>query len=133
MIGNNNHITDVGMGHIGQLSRLTALDIGSDRVTDAGLSEPPALKRLFDLNLRCKQMSDLGMAGLKEHQTHRLPAYCERPDQRHGFAAVAGKDGMNDLIVSGSRVTDEGLKNLRGIQRIGKLTLPSDKISDARP
>ena len=130
-IGDNSQLTDVGMGFIGQLSQLTTLEIGSDRVTDAGLANLGRLKRLFNLRLRCKQMSDPGMMALKDIK-HLGSLYVDSDRiTGAGFAALAGHGGMNALFVRGGGVADEGMKHLRGIDFIGELTLPSDKITDA--
>ena len=139
----NGRITDAGMRYLGQFSKLRTLVVSSGRVTDAGIANLGNLRDLVYLYLSCKQVTDAGIANLK--CLKRLTYLTITGDRitGAGFEDFEGLSrGMNELVLRGNGVTDDGMRRLKvvdgklvskqtiGAQLIGRLSIASDQITD---
>ena len=112
-IGDNNHITDAGLGYVGQIvatDRLGPRQRPRDRRRP---DEPSALTGSSTSTFAASRCPTWGWQDSRTRSSRLPPHITATGFPCAGFAALPGKDGMNDLIVCGSGVTDEGLKNSR--------------------
>ena len=81
-------VTDAGMVHLKEFTRLEVLDLSWTKVTDAGLVHLKGLTKLRDLNLEGTKVTDAGLVHFK------------------------GLTKLRDLNLVATRVTDAGKEKL---------------------
>ena len=124
-------VGDAGLAVIGKLTKLDYLSVSNCGVTDAGLVHLRGLK-LGMLNLANNpKVTNAGMAELRAH--HRglkqlllgITGVTEA-----GLADVGTLTELTNLQFGGTAVTDDGLKHLRGLTKLGTLAV-SQHVTDA--
>jgi hypothetical protein len=100
-------MTEVVMGHLGELPRLKRLHLGGNQATDEGLRNIVGLTCLEDLDVW--DAEELGDAGI---------------------AHLAGLKNLKCLLIENSRMTDLGIGRLKGLTGLEKLILPGNHLTD---
>jgi len=148
-------ITDIGLGHLKDLTRLEVLNLGGSQVTDAGLVHLGAMPKLSSLDLSNTQITDVGLSRLSGYgQLRRLNlndtqvtdaglkhlagvpkleglGVAGLPITDHGLAHLKEKTNLFWLDLSRTNVTDAGLMHLRSLANLESLTLRDTQITDA--
>jgi hypothetical protein len=129
-------ITDVGLGHLRELSGLQSLCLQGTQITDAGLQSLAGLKNLATLDLRDTRVTDAGLehlTGLTKLQDLLLTntAVGDR-----GLGYLKKMTSLQSLDLGGSLgpvgevdVTDAGLEELKGLPNLCHLGLWGTKVS----
>ena len=142
-------MTDKGLKELAGLKSLTSLDLYGTQVTDAGLKELAGLSSLQTLNLGGTKVTDAGLkelAGLKNLATLYLPNGLTDAGLRslrefgllHTLPESLGKQGTPNsaeevisLNLSGTSVTDAGLKEMAGPKNLSSLSLVKMQVTDS--
>jgi Leucine-rich repeat (LRR) protein len=129
-LGDNDHITDVGMQCVGRFSGLSAFDVGSRKVSDAGLAQLKDLKQIYDLRLRCPGMTDAGVACL--HGLRQLASLQLESDQLTdaGMATLRDFPRLAALELRGNRITGVGLPHFLSFPDLRHLAIRGERIGD---
>ena len=120
-------ISDEAMGGVSRLNRLTMLDISLTKVSTAA---PKSIEGLTNLEVLCLPSRPIADADL-EHleklvKIRRLPDFARmgvRGITDRGAAYLRNMTEMEELDLTGLRLTDEGLRNLRGMTKLRSLNL----------
>jgi hypothetical protein len=135
VISGNTTVTDVGLGHIGELTSLIDLSLArSDAVSDAGLAQLGSLSRLRKLSLAyCDQITDAGLVHLRRLPSlERLDLSGCRSISDAGLGNLRGLASLRELKLSGCElVTDAGLAHLMRLKRLETLWLDWCDLSDS--
>lgn len=143
-------VTDAGLKTIAQFVKLRELLIESGGVTDAGLKELAGLKHLTTLDLLGTSWTPAGLrhlAPLTKLTTLDLGLMVTDETLRtlreigllHALALMKGKTGgrpassaeVESLSLSGTKVTNDGLKELAELKSLTTLDLGSTSVTDA--
>lgn len=144
-------ITDAGLKHLAPLTGLTELGVSAFGITNEGLRELAPLKNLVALDFDMSQhVSDVGMkdlAPLKKLTTIRWVgghtdaglAALRSAYLLHASMWATGRDGkrptsateVTGFELSGSKVADEGLKELADLENLATLDLGQTAVTDA--
>ena len=103
-------LTDAGLVHLKDLTKLQTLDLSYTAVTDAGLVHLKGLTQLQSLRLDGTKVTDAGLLHLNGLTNLHL---------------------FKTLYLDGTKVTDAGLVHLKGLTYLQTLTLGSTKVTDA--
>jgi len=107
----NSLVTDAGLEHLKELTKLKALYLSNTQVTDAGLEHLKELTNLEWLDLSNTHVTDAGLQHLK------------------GLTNLTEFDLCNPKLtdanghVSNTQVTDAGLEHLKGLTTLAKLAV----------
>ncbi len=128
-------ITNAGMTGLKGLTNLETLDLLRTRVTAAGVEQLLDLKKLRTLELPTETLiTDRILRGLREAGTlHALTQADGRELLLTGGqdgVRPSGPDSVISLELSNTRVTDEGLKALKGLDNLRELGLNHKKVTD---
>jgi len=148
-------VTDTGLANLGRLTRLERLIIGGQPVTDAGLAQLAGLINLkvvgfprtrisgtgfshLSKNTDLREVRELGPttdAGLAALPQFRQLTYVDVGDGLNltdaGLKNFAGLDRLEILIAHNSKLTDAGLKELTGLKRLRGLGADGTALTDA--
>ncbi len=124
------NVTDAGLAHLGNLTKLKEATLRSDQITDAGLAHLAGLKNLHNVYLESSRITDGGLEHLKN--LHKLDIVFLASDQitDAGLLHLGGLDQLHRLEVRSNGITDAGLAHLKDLP-LYVLSLESDNISDA--
>lgn len=127
-ITSESRVSDAGIAHLANLTNLRRFriyNINASRVTDASLELLGALPNLEELTLRGHHISDAGLASLKGlSRLKRLDVgFSKGPITDKGLVHLKGMKSLELLDVRFSRVTAEGLEQLRGLPKLRELSL----------
>lgn len=101
------NISDEGLQHLSNATRLQNLVLGGNDITDAGLIHLTRMTALEDLSLNGTGITDEGI--------------------RH----IGKLTGLETLHLSGTAITDEGINELMNLKRLQFLDVSNCNISDA--
>ena len=124
-------VTDAGLVHLANLTKLTSINLDSTQVTDAGLVHLANLTKLTDIHLDDTQVTDAGLvhlAGLKELCTLAL-SRTKVTDT--GLARLAGLTKLEVLELDNTKVTDAGLAHLSEAKQLNRLYLRDTHVTRA--
>ena len=151
-------ITDVGLTHIEDLTRLTGLDLNGAPVTDEGLQFVLNIEKLHHLNIAGTKITGAILEGLKQAPTLRelcinhVDALRENHEPLQALTALANleyltigglelHDGelgfleplvnLEYLDLSDSPITDEGLAQLSHLKNLTGLQLRDTQVAEA--
>jgi hypothetical protein len=99
-------VTDKGLKHLKELTKLQSLYLAANKVTDEGLKHLKGLTSLETLHLSNTKVTDAGLEHLK------------------------GLSNLRSLTIRNSQVTDEGLVHLKGLTNLQSLSLTNTKVTD---
>jgi Leucine-rich repeat (LRR) protein len=124
---NSTKVTGVGLLELKDLKKLTTLELGDTEVTDAGLRALKELKQLTDLQISGAQLTDKVLGVLREIGV------------LHALNQARGKDGnakddasIRALNLKDTKVTNEGLKALKGLKKLEYVDFPDKTVTDQR-
>ena len=123
--------TDADLKGLVAFTRLEMLALDDTQVTDAGMKDVAALKRLKVLTLIKTQVGDKGvkslaaLKGLGDAGPVRHAAGERRPEDR------GDAQGIEVLNIPKTQVTDDGLKSLTGLKALQQLILSGTSVTDA--
>jgi Leucine Rich repeat len=108
-------VTDAGLAHLAGLTELEVLDLHKTGVTGPGLVHLGAMKRLHTLNIDQSKLTDAGLAA--------------------GVSGIKGLENLRFLGLSGTRLGDDGLEaSVAGLKNLKKLTyldVNDTRVTDA--
>lgn len=103
---NDTKVTDEGLKHLKQMTKLQSLHLAANKVTDEGLKHLTGLASLQTLHLSTNKVTDAGL----EH--------------------IKGLIGLKSLSISSPNVTDEGLASLGALTNLQSLCLINTSVTD---
>ena len=119
-------ITDAGLKHLTQWTRLRTLNLHGNPITDAGLAHLQLLPRLERLQLGGTRVTGEGLRRLSHLKWLRLDA---APITDDGLRYVASLTNLGQLYLDGTSVSDAGLKHLHGLTRLRVLNLHGTRVT----
>jgi len=124
-------VTDAGLSHVQTLSKLAHLNIDDTLTTDAGLSHLNGLVSLKVLNLDDTQISDAGLSHLKK-LTHLQSLYLKNTQVTDdGLEHLTALIELEHLSLGNTRVTDAGLPSFEGHTKLKTLFLENTQVTEA--
>jgi hypothetical protein len=106
-------LTDAGLAHLNELTRLRVLDLTDTQVTDAGLAHLTGLKGLQRLHLTGTKVTDAGLAHLTNLKRLTHLYLCDTGVTDAGLAHLKRLTGLQRLDLIGTKVTEAGVADLR--------------------
>jgi hypothetical protein len=150
-------VTDAGLGHFKECKNLVVLHIWSTKVGDAGLVNFKGCKDLVDLGLFDTPVSDAGLAHFAECKklgwlsvagcpnitdaglvnfkgcTNLVCLYLDSsPVGDAGLAHFAECRELQLLWLSATRITDQGLAQVKGYKKLNSLNLFTTQVSPTK-
>lgn len=144
------NVTDAGLAHLKDLSRLSAFCTAHTKLTAASFRHLPKLTHLdvpaatdatmkglgrltglTTLLLWGDELSDDSLEELKPLENLRYLSLSARGASDAGVAALGHLRRLEWLSVGGERLTDDGLKPLAGLTHLRTLSVCSLKVGDA--
>ena len=106
-------VTDKELALLGQLKKVTYLNLAKTSITDAGLASLKSHPGITKLNLSQTKVTDAGLAHLKDlKQLEYLNLYGTAVSDA-GLTHLAGLANLKNLYLWQSKVTPEGVKKLK--------------------
>lgn len=119
-------VTDGGLTELAGFNSLSTLDLSHTAVTDGGLKALAPLKALTTLTLPHTQVTDAALAALREAGLlHALPVASAKDGKR-----ATKPEGVDQLYLYSTAVTDAGLKELAPLKNLTLLTVSENQITD---
>ena len=110
---------------------VATLDLTWVRLTEAGIKELAPLKNLTSLTLDRDHITDAVLKALREADLLHVLSYAYA-DYRRGVSTRPAKvEEVTFMNLSGTRLTDAGVKELFPLKNITTLFLPSKGVTDA--
>jgi serine/threonine protein kinase len=128
---NGKRIGDAGLQYLAGLRTLTVLKIGGNDVSDAGLKHLKGLTALTHLILDENRITKDGLAelsGLKALEVLGIPATRVTAE---GLAVLKQWPGLTILNISKLPVTDPSLEHLAGLKKLSMLGLAETGVTNA--
>ena len=124
------NFTDAGLVHLKELTALQTLKLGNTKITDAGLGHLKGLTNLQTLDPP-KQITDAGLAHLKELDKLQHLSLYQTKITDAGLVHLKGLTNLQTLNLHGTKVTDAGLGHLKGLTNLQSLSLSGSQTTDA--
>ena len=105
-------VTDTGLAHIGQLSRLWWLELNQTGLTDEGMSHLAQLKNLALVNLTGTKVTDAGLAHFKELKNLEGITLWDTQIGDASIDIIAGWTKLTHVRLQGTKVTAVGVNRL---------------------
>ena len=127
-------VTDTHLAGLARLRGLNVLALGSAQITDAGLAPLKQMSSLRWLDLSNTQITGAVLAHLDKlfrTTVNDPPIY--QSELSHGMLRAVPIDHLisrTSLALSGTQVTDRGLKRLKQMKGLGSLRLFSTQVTD---
>ena len=125
-------ITDAGLAHLEGLTELRELNVYGTRITDVGLRHLKGLTKLERLNLP-HQITDAGLEYLNLKGLVRLQsAWFGNKGSKITDAGIEQFKGLSEMVylaLNDTQITDAGLAHLRGLTRLQRLWLNNTPIT----
>jgi Leucine-rich repeat (LRR) protein len=121
--------TDVGIKELGEMGQLESLEVWMTEATDAGLAALYGLKNLQRIELiNLKQVTASGLVGLGDLKKLKvLKLYFAQKNAAGSIDTVLAHiktlNDLEELVIGGATLTDEGLKNLASLKKLRRLDL----------
>ena len=133
----NSKITDKGLVHLKGLTHLRELNLGGCRkITDEGIAHLAGLTRLQMLELGYTGITNSGVAHLKGMKDLRKLSLSTTKVDDGALIHLQGLTELRELnlfnvgeFLTGKRVTDEGLKLLKGLTKLQVLLIPNSSVT----
>lgn len=124
-------ITNVGLGHLATLPKLSALIADVTAIGDEGLTFLKEKHSLRRLSLAATQVSDVGLKHLANlTQLESLNLSGTNITQR-GLIHLKGLTNLIHLDLSENEIRDDGLQNLHGLSQLQFISLNDTRVTDA--
>jgi len=128
----NTRVTDTGISHLKKLVNLRELELKETNVTEAGVMDAlPHLKNLHTLTLNQPKYTDKLVMRLRDITNIRSLDLSARLTAE-GVKALKSMSHIERLSLDGSRITDSGLSEAKKLKNLHSLTLTGQRINDAR-
>ena len=131
-------LDDAGLGYLKDCPKLESLALGGNyqnHVTDDGLQNLQDMKFLVYLDIFGTRVTDVGLRHLKglTSLTHLAMGYHgARPDITDaGLANLAGMQKLETLIIVNCPVTDAGLENIKKLTGLKRVRLERIDVTEA--
>ncbi len=123
-------ITDAGLVHLHEFTKVRSLDMHGTAVTDAGLAYLSNLTTLRKLNLAETRVTDQGLLHLKPLSSLKQLILDDTSVQGHLFTELTSLKQLEELWLQSTKVDDGGLGQLRGLPWLNVLQLSYASITD---
>lgn len=123
-------VTDAGLAHLKNKSKLVNLFLGNSQITDAGLVHLQNKPSLAFLHLNETDISDAGLEHLQSLTGLRNLNLRGTRVAGPGLADLKGLSKLSDLDLSDTRIDDKALKELSGFSGLARLNLQRTAVSD---
>jgi Leucine-rich repeat (LRR) protein len=117
-------ITDAGMKELKGLTNMQYLSLSKTKVGDVGLSNLKDMRHLKRLDLDESQVNDKALAALVEIDLLHALIKCH-----HNNQAPASRDEIVGINLWGCAISDEGLKQLKGLKNLANLYLSKTQVT----
>jgi len=121
-------ITDAGLAHIRDCTRVRVLSLDGAHVSDRGLDNIRHYKRLEELWLNNTLVTDAGVKKIADLDSLSVLDIRGTAISDDGLALIAPMRGISLLYLDGDTLTDEGLQHLRRLPSLHGLWL-GDRLS----
>jgi hypothetical protein len=122
------NVSDAALVHVKNLDQLCTLRLSETKVTDAGLTELKGLRELTGLFLDRTAVTDAGLLHLKQlHLTFLDLSNTKVTDT--GLVQLQTMSTLYRLDLCNTDVTDAGLDHLKGLTGLGWLGVSGTKVS----
>jgi hypothetical protein len=123
-------VTDAGLGHVGELKRLTHLTLCNLAITDAGLNELQPLKRLTQLNLSYNaSITSRGVESLGQLQELRILDLSHTAVGNRAMREIANFKKLESLNIAATNVSDEGIGHLLDTRHLRALCVVGTPVT----
>jgi Leucine-rich repeat (LRR) protein len=123
-------VTDTGLACLLEMTKLESLHLERTPVTDSIVERFKRLQYLRNLWVDGAPITDLGLAHLSQRDMHRLVLTGTRISDE-GLKQVSAMSNLTDLVVERTQITDEGFAHLHGMTNLHLLGLSHTKVTDA--
>jgi hypothetical protein len=120
-----------GFAELGQLHRLSTVDLCRAPVTDEGLSGIESLPNLEQVLLGSTSVTDKGLIHLRKLTKLRRLALDGTRVNGSGFKQLSDSKCLRELFLEQCCISDEGLAGLGGLRGLRILELDDNQITDA--
>lgn len=122
--------TDAHMAIVGQLSKVSNLDIAGSKVTDTGIAELGGLSKLGTLNVAGTQLTTESMKLIGAMSNLDTLNIAETQIDG-GYEHLKGSEKLKWLVISDLRISDEGAQAIAEIPNLTRVSLQRAEISPA--
>jgi hypothetical protein len=125
-------VTDAGVAHLERLTKLKDLYISRCQMTDVGLSHLKGLTRLERLAIQCNSISDRGLAYLEslDKLQELYLGLSNREITDESLAHLEKLKNLEVLDLQCSQVTNRGLEHLKGLPKLRELRYGGSRVTD---
>jgi Leucine-rich repeat (LRR) protein len=124
-------ITDAGLAHLCEMTKLESLSIAKTLITDAGLADLPRLEELRRLDLSRTAITDASVMQITQLKNLESLSIAFTLITDDGLRQLSTLENLRHLSVTGTCVTDAGLAHLARLPRLQVLDLTYCQITDA--
>lgn len=130
-IWDGENVTDAGVAHLKNLTRLETFHLSKSKITDAGLASLARLSHLEHLSLQNNSFSDVGLSYLRGMSSLKQlhVGLGEQNITDEGMKSLAGLTNLEVLDIQNSKVTDQGLESLKGLPNLKQIWTTGSKIT----
>ncbi len=121
-------ISDEGLRQVGKLKSLEKLHVYADNVTDAGLAHLKPLN-LVALAIHSSAINGEGLAHLSKMPLRVL--LLSDNNIETGLKHIAGLERLTKLTLGSNQISDDEIQHLNGLSQLTELELNRNKITDA--
>ena len=123
--------SDAGVKLLGSMGRLRGLNLGVTGITDAGMVYVASLKQIERLNLAQNNgISDRALEQLKGLASLQDLDLSGTKVTDAGLECLKASNNLRDLCVSDTAISDTGLEHLKGMTQLIRLDLDGTKVTD---
>lgn len=126
-------VTDNGLAHIKELTNLEFLGLMSNKFTDTGLKHIIGMTNLKSLRLDDTEVTNDGLKRLKENGLFGALEFLSLNRTKisnEGLAHLTGMQKLKRLYLSDIKITSVGLNYIKGLTKLEVLSLTNTDISD---
>lgn len=132
LVLNGTRISDDGLERLASLSNLSKLRLQRTKITGQKLSVLEPLKKLKELDISFTPVNDAGLAQLRNFkQLEVLLLNSNKNITDEGLSNLAGLNKVRMLGLSDMNISDQGLANIRGMSGLKILFLNSARLTDS--
>ena len=130
-ITDNTSLTDAGFIPVGKLKNLNLLQIAVAKISDTGVKEFRGLDNLGQLTIDRTNVKGPGLRELKDLKKLRWLIFTGPNVTNASLKYVAELQTIQQLVLTNNTgVTDEGVKDLKGMNKLTKLSLIGTGVTD---
>ena len=134
-IGDSIRITDEGLQHLASLGRLRSFSVVGTRIRGKGFAALAQIPSLLSISInRCRAIDESLAEGLEAFKNHKAISYlsitfCRVPQDVP--EAISRISSLQRLYLSGTTITDDGLKPLSALPNLQHLDVDFTRVSDS--